>query len=125
VKTLLTIMLLATTSFAAQNVTYEWTAPTTGSAVERYVFQLSLDGADFVTIGYPTNESYEVIIADGVEVSARVAGIDALDRQGPWSENSDPYTDHGPPGQPGKPTIIAIIAGMLLLLLGFFVGRRK
>ena len=34
----------------------------------------------------------------------RVAGVDALDRQGPFSVPSDPYTPlDSPPSEPGKP----------------------
>jgi len=37
----------------------------------------------------------------------RVAGVDTLDRQGPWSVSSDPYTPTlGSPGAPGKPVAI-------------------
>lgn len=79
-----------------------WTAPITGSPVVTYVLQLSRDGEPFET--YATTDTTTVIMSLDVlhEYIARVAGVDALDRQGPWSEPSSPYlVDPGPPGSPG------------------------
>jgi hypothetical protein len=88
-------------------VTASWTPPTEGSPVDHYVLQLSIDGGPFTTVGSVTGTSYTLDLAVGQSYVARVAGIDAEDRQGPWSEASDAYSpDVGPPGQPGKPIIM-------------------
>ncbi len=88
-------------------VTASWNAPTEGSPVEHYVFQLSTDGGPFVTVGSVTTTSYTLDLDVDHTYVARVAGVDAEDRQGPWSEASDPYSpDVGPPGAPGKPIIL-------------------
>jgi len=101
---------LAASPAAAQTtveVTASWTAPTEGSPVHHYVFQLSTDGGPFVTVGSVTGLSYVLDLEIGHTYVARVAGVDAQDRQGPWSESSNPYTpDIGPPGAPGKPMIM-------------------
>ncbi len=91
----------------AVEVTASWNAPTEGTPVEHYVFQLSTDGGPFVTVGSVTTTSYTLQLDVDHTYVARVAGVDAQDRQGPWSEASDPYTpDVGPPGAPGKPIIM-------------------
>lgn len=103
------LSLLAALPAAAQtvNVTASWTAPTEGSPVHHYVLQLSTDGGPFVTVGSVTGLSYALELNVGSTYVARVAGVDAQDRQGPWSEESDPYSpDIGPPGQPGKPMVM-------------------
>lgn len=88
-------------------VTASWTPPTEGSPVDHYVLQLSTDGGPFTTVGSVTGTSYTLDLTVGQSYVARVAGIDAEGRQGPWSEASDAYTpDVGPPGQPGKPIIM-------------------
>ncbi len=88
-------------------VTASWNPPTEGSPVHHYVFQLSIDGAPFATVGTVQGTSYQLELEVGRTYIARVAGVDAQDRQGPWSLPSDPYSpDVGPPGQPGKPIIL-------------------
>ncbi len=90
---------------AQEEVQYVWTPPTTGSAVDHYVVQHSVNGGPFVTIddnvdltAYVLTASYED------EHSIRVSGVDALGRQGPWSVASEPYTPtEGAPGVPGRP----------------------
>lgn len=90
---------------AQESVSYTWTAPTTGSAVDHYVVQHSTDGGAWVTVDDAvTTLSYTLSAAYDVEHRIRVAGVDALDRQGPWSAASDPYSPTlGAPGQPGQP----------------------
>jgi hypothetical protein len=88
-------------------VTASWTAPTEGSPVDHYILQLSTDGGPFVTVGSVTGTEYVLELEVGSTYVARVGGVDAQDRQGPWSESSDPYTpDIGPPGAPGKPMVM-------------------
>lgn len=115
-KTLLKIALVA--AFAAlalpgaaqaqdvMTTSYQWTAPTTGSAVDHYVVQHLESNGDWVTVGNTDTNSYTLDLAVGVTHTVRVAAVDAEDRQGPWSVPSDPYTpDPGAPGQPGKPIL--------------------
>ena len=107
---LVTVGLIGALPAAAQTtveVTASWTPPTVGSPVHHYILQLSTDGGPFATVGSVTGTSYVLELAVGQTYVARVAGIDDQGRQGPFSEDSDPYSpDVGPPGQPGKPVIM-------------------
>jgi len=90
-----------------QQVTYTWTAPTTGSAVHHYLVQHAINGGAWVQIASVTTLSYVLAATIGEAHQIRVAGVDALSRQGIWSLASDAYTpDPGAPGQPGKPVVI-------------------
>lgn len=103
------LTLLGALPAAAQTVevTASWTAPTEGSPVDHYVLQLSVDGGPFSTVASVAGTSHALQLDVDSTYVARVAGVDAQDRQGPWSESSDPYSpDLGPPGQPGKPIIM-------------------
>ena len=87
-------------------VSYTWTAPTTGTPVEFYVVEHSVNGGQWTQIDTTTENSYTLTATTGESHQIRVAGIDASDRQGPFSNASDPYTpDAGAPGQPGKPIL--------------------
>ena len=94
-------------------VTYTWTAPTTGSPVVNYLVEISIGGGPFVASAMVASNTYSLAALPGNSYQIRVAGIDAQDRQGPYSDASDPYLDEGAPGQPGKPTIVEIILGIL------------
>lgn len=87
------------------NLTYNWSIPTTGSAVHHYVVQASSNGTTWSTLStQPTTNSVTVAAPVGVQIQIRVAGVDAQGRQGPWSEAADPFVpDAGAPGAPGKP----------------------
>lgn len=88
------------------DVAYQWTAPTTGSAVDHYVVQQSIDGGAWAQVGSVPTVTYTLAATIGVSHRVRVAGVDAQGRQGLFSLPSDPYTpDPGAPGQPGKPII--------------------
>jgi hypothetical protein len=88
------------------DVQYGWTAPTTGSPVDYYVVQHSIDGGNWVNVGNVSQLTYTLTAEYGVSHQIRVAGVDAEGRQGPFSQPSDPYTpDAGSPGQPGKPIL--------------------
>ena len=53
-----------------------------------------------------TENSYTLNATLGQSHQTRVAGVDAENRQGPFSNASDPYMpDAGAPGQPGKPIL--------------------
>jgi len=88
------------------DVAYVWTAPTTGSPVDHYVVQHSADGGAWVTLGTAPDLSFTLSAEYGVSHRIRVAGVDAQNRQGPYSLPSEAYTpDAGAPGQPGQPII--------------------
>jgi hypothetical protein len=100
------IALLALTASAqnAVEIEYTWTAPTGGSPVDHYVVEHSVNGGAFAQIGTTPTNSYILQATPGDTHQIRVAGVDALGRQGPLSEASEPYTPElGPPGQPGQP----------------------
>jgi hypothetical protein len=87
-------------------VNYQWNAPTTGSAVDHYVVQHSVNGGPWTQVATAASNTYTLTASVGDTHSIRVAGVDAQDRQGPFSQGSDPYTpDLGIPGQPGKPIL--------------------
>jgi len=91
---------------ATMDVAYQWTAPTTGSAVDHYVVQESIDGGAWADIATTPANNYTLAATVGVSHRIRVAGVDAQGRQGLFSVASDPYTpDPGAPGQPGQPII--------------------
>ncbi len=105
---LLTMLLAASAVMAQATVTYTWTAPTTGSAVDHYVIQHSEDGGAWITVeDEQATNAYALTAAYDAEHRIRVAGIDTQGRQGPWSVASDPYTPTlGAPGQPGQPIAV-------------------
>jgi hypothetical protein len=113
-KKLVSILVLATALIFAGmavsqspenvNVRASWSPPTEGSPVVLYVLQLSVNGEQFFTYGTTEDTTMIVTVTMHNEYIARVAGIDAQDRQGPWSLPSDPYVyDPGMPGEPGQP----------------------
>jgi hypothetical protein len=107
--TIVLLVALATSAAAYDvDVTCSWTAPTEGSPVVTYVLEVSENGGPFVQ--YATTQAPQTSVSLTLEswntYVARVAGIDAQGRQGPWSDPSDPYTpDNGPPGAPQNITI--------------------
>jgi hypothetical protein len=102
------LLAFAMSAQAQESVSYTWTAPTTGSTVDHYVVQHSADGGAWVTVDENvTGLTYVLTAAYDVEHRVRVAGVDALNRMGPWSTASDPYTPTlGAPGQPGQPIAV-------------------
>lgn len=104
----LSILAIAATAQAQEEVTYTWSAPTTGSPVDHYVVQHSEDGGSWITVESAlANNTYVLTAAYDVEHAVRVAAVDAEGRQGPWSIASEPYTPTlGAPGQPGQPIAV-------------------
>jgi len=87
-------------------VTYSWTAPTAGTAVDHYVVEQSIDGGTWTQISTVSTNSYTLSATVDHSHQIRVAGVDASSRQGPFSAASDAYTpDPGAPSQPGKPIV--------------------
>lgn len=96
---------------AAPPVTYTWTAPTTGSPVVRYTVELRTNGAAWVEVSSATTSpTYTFSTFDYLKTyEVRVAGVDALNRKGAYSNSSDPYMpDQGIPGAPGKPAVVTV-----------------
>lgn len=87
-------------------VTYVWTAPSTGSPVDHYIVEHSVNGGGYSQIATTTGTTYTLAATIGDSHQIRVRGVDAEDREGPNSLPSDPYVpDLGPPGQPGQPIL--------------------
>ncbi|MDX2472967.1 MAG: hypothetical protein QNL91_04605 [Candidatus Krumholzibacteria bacterium] len=108
---LMCLMAISLTAGSAQAqtemaVSYTWTAPTTGTAVDHYVVQHSVDGGTWSQVSTVSTNNYTLTATIGNSHQIRVAGVDASDRQGPYSVASDPYSpDPGSPSQPGKPIV--------------------
>ncbi len=102
-------VMLPTASSLAQTevpVNYTWTAPTTGSAVDHYVVEHSINGGQWTVTGTTNENSFTLSATLGQSHQIRVAGVDASDRQGIFSVASDTYLpDGGAPGKPGKPIL--------------------
>ena len=103
---LLAVLMPAASSLAQVPVNYSWTAPSTGTPVEHYVVEHSINGGQWTQIDTTNDNSYTLSASEGQSHQIRVAGVDSEDRQGPFSVASDPFMpDAGAPGQPGKPII--------------------
>ncbi len=103
---LLAVLMPAASAMAQVPVNYSWTAPTTGTSVEYYVVEHSINGGQWTQIDTTTENSYTLSASESESHQIRVAGVDSEDRQGPFSLPSDPFMpDAGAPGQPGKPII--------------------
>lgn len=105
---ILSVMLIQSAAMAQTevDVNYSWTAPVDGSAVDHYVVQHSVNGGTWTPIATSATNSYTLTASIGESHQIRVAGVDAENRQGGYSEPSDAYSpDAGVPGQPGKPIL--------------------
>ncbi len=91
------LVMMAVAPVSALTVTYNWTAPTTGSPVEHYEFQQNTDGDGWVDVGVSAEESITLDMPMGVTIN-RVRGVDEHGRAGPWSEPSAEFIDMGAPG---------------------------
>lgn len=87
-----------------------WDAPTTGSPVVYYILRYESIAPGDTVVTYiddipPTETGGTVLIPYqyGRTLIARVRGVDARGRAGPYSEDSDPWIDDGPPGPPSAP----------------------
>ncbi len=106
---LLMAIMIASVPAMAQTevaVNFQWTAPTTGSPVDHYVVQQSVNGGEWVLVGTASSTSFTLSATVGDSHSIRVAGVDSEQRQGYFSEASEPFTaELGIPGQPGQPVV--------------------
>ena len=71
--------------------TASWDAPTYGTPVEYYIVQHQVETGAWSTVGTTTELSYTWDIPYSANSKARVAGVDAEGRQGPFSLPSAPY----------------------------------
>ena len=106
----LVILFTVTGNAQVPETTYQWTPPTIGTPVVEYVVELNTDDAGWVQIGRTPDTTFTFNDFEfGKLYEVRVAGVDSLDRQGPFSVSSDPYVpDMGLPGQPSKPVILQL-----------------
>ncbi len=107
VLAMIALTALAGAAIAQEDVQYTWSPPSTGSIVEHYVVEHSVDGGAFVEIAQVSAATYTLSADFEQEHRVRVAGVDSWGRKGAYSEASDPYTPSlGAPGQPGKPVAL-------------------
>lgn len=86
------------------NVTYSWSAPTTGSPAVSYEVERSIGGGAWTLYTTTTTTSAVVAAPALVTIQVRVRAVDALGRKGTYSDPSDIWTnDPGIPGACGKP----------------------
>ena len=112
ISILMVFMVGAGTAWAQTEVeaTAGWSPPTYGTPVVHYVLQHSVNDGPWVTVGTTTDTEYTLTISFNDNHRVRVAGVDAEDRQGPYSLPSESYNpsegggDEGP-AQPGKPVL--------------------
>ena len=71
------------------NLRYSWNPPLQGTPVVHYVVQIEYNSntpLEYVDTYSEVTETYYDFVAErGMECRARVAGVDAQGRQGPWS----------------------------------------
>ncbi len=83
---------------------FYWGAPMGGSAVHHYVgeqmFVTQAGDTVFVPHADIPDTTLFVDYQWGVMTQLRVAGVDSVGRQGPWSIWSEPWADDGPPAAP-------------------------
>ena len=106
---ILTLVLVALSAGAAQAqeaVNFQWTAPTTGAAVDHYVIEHSVNSSAWNQIGTSSTNTFTLTATVGDSHRIRVAAVDADSRQGLFSESSAAYVPQlDPPGQPGQPIV--------------------
>ena len=106
---IISLMILSGSQAMAQTqmeARYTWTVPQGGSTVVQYVVQHRVDGGDWTQVGTFDTNTFTMNLLVGHSHEIRVAGVDAEDRQGPFSVPSDAYSpDPGAPMQPGKPIL--------------------
>ena len=106
-KLLVTILILVmfTGQAYAEDITFRWLPPTSGAPVVHYAVQYTAGGGEWILTEHtPTKPEITLDFAYGIEYTIRVAGVDAQDRQGVWSEASDVVLLIEPaPGMCSKP----------------------
>lgn len=70
---------------AAPSVRYTWSAPATGSPVVSYKAEVMVNDRDLLVFEGLQDESVSIQVDYGNKYLVRVAGLDAQNKQGPWS----------------------------------------
>lgn len=88
----------------------DWTQPTYGTPVEHYVGVLESwqAGGDTTRIEWATADTttyMDMTYPFGYTMRVKVAGVDSLGRQGPYSLWSNEWVDQGLPGAPSVPRL--------------------
>lgn len=109
-RSIVLLVLLVSATALAQTLPpqrFAWTAPTTGEPAVSYVVQTRENGGAWSTVGTTADTFYVFTnLSQTSTWEIRVAGVDAQDRQGPFSLPSLPLVgDQGPPGAPGTPVL--------------------
>lgn len=87
---------------------YHWAPPISGPGVgmpaEKYRVEVRLNNGSWALAATVADTTYLALVPYDTVFELRVAGVDALDRLGLYSDASDPYTIiTPPPREPGKP----------------------
>ena len=98
----LSMFALAIAQGDTRPTTYTTTAPTTGSAVVLYHWELKAGSADYVSAGTSTGATMTISLPWNQTCVVRVRGQDADGDFGPYSVPSDNFTPDRP-GACGKP----------------------
>ena len=86
-------------SQAAPDTEFTWTPPTTGTPVHHYVVEVVINERETEVYDPVSSESIMLPVTYGNKYRVRVAAVDAVDVQGPFSLWSQPYTPElAPPG---------------------------
>lgn len=88
-----------------------WAESTYGAPAVRYIVQHQVNDGAWETVGTTTGTTYALDLTYDDVHRVRVAGIDAQDRQGPYSNPSEAFSPSGSgeaPGMPGQPYRIII-----------------
>jgi hypothetical protein len=95
--TAIILMMMTVGPSYALEVTYTWTAPTTGTPVAYYDVQLRVNSGDWEPFGTVINPTLTQDMPVGLSL-IRVRGVDEFGRAGVWSTESEPLIDLGEPG---------------------------
>jgi hypothetical protein len=109
-KTMLVILLLVVACYPARASTPQvvalWEPPATGSPVVVYQLQVTA-GSDLLPVIETAEPGYTFdpgVLEWGTTYRARVRGVDAQGRAGPWSDwSTELVLDQGAPGGCGSP----------------------
>lgn len=105
-RALIALALLSSVAFAqgdTRATTYTTTAPTSGSSVATYHWEVSVNGGAYTEVATSTGVSLTLNLPWNAAITVRVRGKDADGDFGPYSPVSDPFTPDRP-GACGKPT---------------------
>jgi hypothetical protein len=76
---------------SAPDEVYSWTAPTDGGSVHHYVAEVYVNRSKTLVFDNLTTTTLQFPAEYGDDYMVRVAAVNAENRQGPWSNWSEPY----------------------------------